>query len=221
MRPISRTLSLTRSVEETLLREVSELIKHPEKALDATRDLSTGAGSAGKLLLMSSDPQTPFKGPLSTDKRAVWSQPVPVSLLKEIAQVTGSTINDVVLAAVAGGLGRYLKSRGHKVENLNVRAVVPVNLRPIEKASELGNCFGLVFVPLPLGIEEPLDRVFEVRKRTQEIKHSPEALLTFQILRTLGITPSPAFEGVVSLFGMRATAVMTNVIGPRERLPIS
>jgi hypothetical protein len=93
-----------------------------------------------------------------------------------------------------------------------------VNLRPLEEASELGNRFGLVFVPLPIGIEDPLDRIFAVRNRTQDIKRSPEALLTFQILRMLGVTPSPLFETVVGLFGRRSTAVMTNVIGPREPL---
>jgi hypothetical protein len=74
---------------------------------------------------------------------------------------------------------------------------------------------------LPVGIAEPLDRIFEVRKRMQDIKKSPEALLTFQVLRALGVTPSPLFETVVGLFGRRATAVMTNVIGPREPLRIA
>ena len=217
-RALSPIVSFTRSVEEGVMREVKEIVSRPARALDATRDLSIGAGAAGKLLLMSSDPRTVFKGPLSDEKRAVWSQPIAVDTLKEIARVTGSKINDVVLAAVAGGLRRYLLSRQQAVDGLELRAVVPVNLRPIEQASELGNRLGLVFVPLPLGIEDPLDRIFAVRSRTQQIKRSPEALLTFQILRMLGVTPSPLFDTVVTLFGRRSTAVMTNVIGPREPL---
>jgi hypothetical protein len=55
----------------------------------------------------------------------------------------------------------------------------------------------------------------------QEIKKSPEAFLTFQILRMLGHTPSPLFEAVTTLFGMRSTAVMTNVVGPREPLKVA
>jgi WS/DGAT/MGAT family acyltransferase len=217
-RPFSPLVSFTRTVEEGVVREAKEIIARPARALDVTRDLSISAGAAGKILLMSSDPATVFKGPLSEEKRAVWSRPIPVDTLKEVARVTGSKINDVVLAAVAGGLRSYLLARGQPVAGLDLRAVVPVNLRPMEEASELGNRFGLVFVPLPIGIEDPLDRIFAVRHRTQGIKRSPEALLTFQILRMLGVTPSPLFETVVGLFGRRSTAVMTNVIGPREPL---
>ncbi len=217
-RPLSPLVSFTRSVEENVVREAKEIMGHPARALDMTRDLTVSAGAAGKLLLMSSDPVTVFKGPLSAQKRAVWSQPIPIETLKEVARVTGAKINDVVLAAVAGALRRYLVSRKEPVEGLDLRAVVPVNLRPMEQASELGNRFGLVFVPLPIGIDDSLDRIFAVRNRTQEIKRSPEALLTLQILRMLGMTPSPLFETVVGLFGRRATAVMTNVIGPKEPL---
>ncbi len=220
MRPLARGVSLTRQVEESVVHEVSEVLAHPAHALDTARDLSIDAGALRKILLMSADPETVFKGPLSEQKRAVWSKPVPIPTIKEIARVTGSTINDVVLAAVAGALRQYLLSRDQVVADINVRAVVPVNLRRIEEAWRLGNRFGLVFVPLPLGIEEPLDRIFEVRKRMQDIKKSPEALLTFQILRMLGTTPSPLFEMVVKLFGIRSTAVMTNVIGPRQPLRI-
>jgi WS/DGAT/MGAT family acyltransferase len=220
-RPLLPVLSFTRNLERSVVREVNDIVARPASALDATRDLSTSAGAVGKLALMSDDPRTILKGPLSAEKRAVWAQPVPLDTLKRIARVTGSTINDVVLAAVAGALRRYLLSREEPVAGLNLRAVVPVNLRPIEEAAELGNRFGLVFVPLPVGIAEPLDRIFEVRKRMQDIKKSPEALLTFQVLRALGVTPSPLFETVVGLFGRRATAVMTNVIGPREPLRIA
>ncbi len=218
---LSPVVSFTRNVEESVVREVKELTARPARALDMTRDLSIGAGALGKILLMSSDQRTLFKGPLSDAKRAVWSKPIPIASIKEIARVSGSKINDVVLAAVAGAMRRYLLSRDHPVAGLDLRAVVPVNLRPIEEAWEMGNRFGLVFVPLPIGIEDPLDRIFSVRSRMESIKRSPEALLTFQILRMLGVTPSPAFEGVVTLFGKRSTAVMTNVIGPREPLKIA
>ncbi len=220
-RPVAPVINWTRAVEESLLREVSDMVLHPSHALDLTQELSTGAEAVRKLLLMRFDPHTVFKGPLSPQKRAVWSQPIPIPVLKETARITGSTINDVVLAAVSGALRRYLVARQQPVAGLYLRAVVPVNLRPIEEASELGNRFGLVFLPLPLGVEEPLDRVFEVRGRMAAIKKSPEAVLTFQILRLLGRTPRPLYDGMVSLFGARATAVMTNVIGPREPLSIA
>ena len=209
----SPLVSFTRSVEETLAREVKAIIARPESALDAL-----SASTVWKIAFMRSDPHTMLKGPLSDEKRAVWSRPIPIDTLKTIARGTGSTINDVVLAAVAGGLRRYLVSHKQPVAGLEVRALAPVNLRPIEEAFELGNRFGLLFVPLPLGIADPLDRLFAVRDTTRGIKRSPERLLTFLLLRILGFTPSPLFDMVVNLFGRRCTVVMTNVAGPREPL---
>ena len=112
---LSPVVSFTRNLEEGVVREVREMVARPARALDVTRDLSVGAGALGKLLVMSSDPRTPFKGPLSSAKRAVWAKPVPIQAIKEIARVSGSKINDVVLAAVAGGMRRYLIAHGHSV----------------------------------------------------------------------------------------------------------
>lgn len=215
---LSPLVSFTRSVEERLVREVKAIIARPPSALDAMRALALGASTVWKIAFMRSDPHTMLKGPLSDEKRAVWSRPIPVDTLKAIARVTGATINDVVLAAVAGGLRRYLVLREQPVAGLELRALAPVNLRPIEEASELGNRFGLLFVPLPLSIADPLERLFAVRDTTQRIKRSPERLLTFLLLRVLGIMPSPLFEMVVNLFGRRCTVVVTNVVGPREPL---
>ena len=217
-RSLSPLISFTRLVDESLAREVKAICARPASALDALRDLALGVGAVWKLLFMRSDPRTVFKGSFSDEKRAVWSQPIPVDTLKAIARETDSTINDVVLTAVAGGLRRYLISREQQVADLELRALVPVNLRPIEEASELGNRFGLLFVPLPIRLDDPLDRLFAVRNATRQIKRSPERLLTFLLLRILGITPSPLFKMVVNLFARRCTLAMTNVAGPHDPL---
>ena len=190
---------------------VKILITRPSRAVVATRALL-------KVAFMRSAPRTMFKGPLTNDKRAIWSQPIPMGTLRAISHATGATVNDVVMAAVAGGLRQYLISRDQKVRRGHPRAIVPFNLRPIEEASELGNRFGLVFVPLPLSTDDPLERLKAVRHAMWQIKRSPERLLTFFILRMLGGMPSPFFDMVVSLFGSRSTLVITNVVGPREPL---
>ena len=215
---LSPLVSFLRSVEERIVREVKAIIARPRSALGAMRALSLGAGTVWKLMFMRSDPHTVLKGPLSDEKRAVWSRPIPIDTLKAIARETGATINDVILAAVAGGLRHYLVLREQPVAGLELRALAPVNLRSIEEASELGNRFGLLFVPLPLSIADPFDRLVAVRDTTRRIKRSPERLLTFLLLRVLGILPSPLFEMVVNLFGRRCTVVVTNVVGPREPL---
>jgi WS/DGAT/MGAT family acyltransferase len=193
------------------------VVAKPGMLMGMLSKVSSGTAAAGKLALMPSDPSTVFKGPLVAEKRAVWTRPLNLDLVKRIGRSTGSTVNDVLLAAVSGALRSYLVSRGQDVRRrLNVRAVVPVNLRPIEEAYKLGNEFGLVFLSLPLGEEEALDRIFEVRKRMNAIKNSPEAFLAFQILRAIGKAPRSVFDTVLKIFGAKATAVMTNVIGPKE-----
>jgi WS/DGAT/MGAT family acyltransferase len=160
-----------------------------------------------------------LKGPLVAEKRVAWSAPIPLADLKRAGRVTGSTVNDVMTSAMTGALRRYLQGRGDVPEDLNIRGVVPVNLRPFDEACQLGNQFGLVFLSLPVGMADPLDRLFEVRRRMNAIKDTPEALVAFQILRAMGLAPKPVFDVVLSLFGAKGTAVVTNVAGPRE--PVS
>jgi len=216
---IAAAASQAAALPVALLRQVAGVVSNPERMLQVTGQAAAGLGALGKLLLMDPDPPTALKGPLVTVKRAVWSRPLPLAEVKRIGRVTGATINDVLIAAVSGALRRYLAARGPTpAADLSIRAVVPVNLRPIEQAHLLGNQFGLVFLSLPVGLEDPLDRVFEVRRRMTAIKRSPEAYLAFQILRAIGMAPRQIFDLVVELFGRKATAVMTNVVGPRERL---
>jgi diacylglycerol O-acyltransferase len=219
---ISSAANTAVSLPWALVRQLNELVGDPDRLAQATDQMTAGAGALGKLLLMGSDPKTVVQGPLVAEKRVAWSHPIAVSELKLIGKATGSTINDILMSSLAGALRRYLLSRGERPPgDLNVRGVVPVNLRPIEKAHELGNQFGLVFLALPLGIDDSLDRLFEVRRRMHAIKNSPEAYVAFQILKGLGVAPKQIFDLIVNEFGRKATAVVTNVIGPRQPIAIA
>jgi hypothetical protein len=96
--------------------------------------------------------------------------------------------------------------------------MVPVNLRPLEAAYKLGNRFGLAPVVLPIGLENPIERVYEVRRRMGELKGSLQPLLAFGLLAVAGLLIKPAQDAMLSLFSRKTTAVMTNVPGPREKL---
>jgi WS/DGAT/MGAT family acyltransferase len=176
----------------------------------------SGAEALARLALLPPDPKTPFKGRLGVAKRAAWSEPVPVAAVKQIGQTLGGTVNDILLTAAAGALRRYLLQIGEPVEGLTIRAAVPVNLRPISRALELGNQFGLVFVPLPLGVAEPVARLLTLRDSMEEIKNSPDALVTYSLLNIVGALPPPLQFTAFELFGSKVTAVMTNVPGPRQ-----
>ena len=96
--------------------------------------------------------------------------------------------------------------------------MVPVNLRPMEEAYKLGNRFGLAPVVLPIGIENPVERVYEVRRRMSQLKGSMQPLMAFGLLSVAGLLIKPAQDAMLSLFSKKTTAVMTNVPGPREKL---
>ena len=124
------------------------------------------------------------------------------------------------MAALAGALRRHLVSDGEPPREMDVRGVVPVNLRRPEAAGRLGNRFGLVFLSLPVGIEDPLDRLFEVRRRMRALKDSPQALAVYQVLWAVGAAPRPLFDLALRIFAAKGTAVVTNVVGPRRPISI-
>jgi len=219
LRPAAKAISRTLEVTGTLMHEGTETLAHPERLLELASRGASGVDALARLILMEPDPATPFKGPLGPFKRVAWSRPIPLDEVKAAGRALGATVNDVLLSAVTGALRRYLESHGFPPAGVEFRAVVPVNLRTKEAEHELGNKFGLVFLPLPIGIENPVERLFELKERMDEIKRSPEAVVAFGLLGAIGSAPAEIEHLVVNLFGQRGTAVMTNVAGPRQ--PIS
>jgi hypothetical protein len=104
------------------------------------------------------------------------------------------------------------------VAGKDIRAMVPVNLREADKAHQLGNQFGLAPLVLPIGIDNPIERVYEVRRRMLGLKGSMQPLLAFGLLAVAGLLVKPLQDAMLGLFSKKTTAVMTNVPGPREKL---
>jgi len=135
-----------------------------------------------------------------------------------VARALGCTINDVLLSAVAGALGRYLRARGFPTEGVMLRAALPVNLRAPEDPATLGNRFGLVLLDLPIGVTHPLERLYAVRSGMQRLKGSQQAGATFVLLSALGHLPAVAETLALDMLSAKASAVISNVPGPREPL---
>ncbi|HEX6384165.1 MAG TPA: WS/DGAT domain-containing protein, partial [Anaerolineae bacterium] len=203
-----------RKVTTRLVSEGLETLVNPTHALELALQGTDSAVATSRLVLRSPDPKTIFKGPLGVAKRVTWSRPLPLAHIKAIKNVTGGTVNDVLVSVMTGALQRYLLGRGENVEGLNFRAAIPVNLRTPEEMGTLGNKFGLVFLSLPVGIADPLERLAEVRRRMNALKHSQEAIVAFGILNAIGMTPNDVQATIVKMFGAKATAVLTNVPGP-------
>ncbi len=212
------TVSTTWQKAETLVHEGMETLVHPTRLVGAARLGASATKALGKLLLIGPDRRTLFRGKCSEAKRAAWEISADLADIKAIGQRMGGTVNDILLSAITGALRRYLEEHGQHTEGVNIRAIVPVNLRPPEELDELGNRFGLVFLSLPVGIRDPLKRLVVLRHRMDEIKDSPEALVAFGILGVIGMTPNQIEDLIVAIFGMKGTAVMTNVPGPRQPL---
>ena len=84
-----------------------------------------------------------------------WDDSLALDEVKAVGKALGASINDVLLACAAGAIGKYLADKGEDPAGKEIRAMVPVNLRPLEHAWQLGNRFGLVPLVLPIGIAEP------------------------------------------------------------------
>jgi diacylglycerol O-acyltransferase / wax synthase len=198
-----------------LLKEATALVSEPGKTARA------GAGVAGELawlLLMPEDTWTRFKGKPSGNKRVAWTDPIPLPEVKAVSKALGCTINDMLLASVAGALHEYLKDKGDPTAGVEVRALVPVDMRSSHEIGDLGNKFGIVAVELPVGVDNPLDRLYEVRRRMQSVKRSMEPPVTLALFAVMGHAPHILQERLFNMLTKRATAVMTNVPGPKDPL---
>ena len=210
-------------IAETLLRPLTDVTL---KALDVLGDSPVEVAKlayqvlsdAAALALMPDDSKTRLKGQPIGRKRVAWCEPLPLDEVKAVGQALNCSINDVLLSCVAGALGEYLRAQGDDVKGQEIRAMVPVNLRPMDQAHKLGNRFGLVPLVLPIGSENPVERVYEVRRRMNALKGSTQPLLAFGVLTLAGLLIKPAQDAIMGLFGNKTTAVMTNVPGPRDKL---
>ncbi len=196
-----------------------DLAAHPQAG---TRELARAgfrvATDLAALALMDNDSPTKLKGKPVGRKIVAWGEPIPLDVVKSIGKALGASINDVLLACVAGAIGDYLRDIGDDPEGKGIRAMVPVNLRPLDEAYKLGNRFGLAPLVLPIGIGNPVERVYAVRARMRELKGSYQPVLAFGVLAVAGLLNKGGQDTLLNLFAKKATAVMTNVPGPAQLL---
>jgi len=199
-----------------LLGELPHLAAHPSVLVDAL-SLTGQTGQVAGKLLRASNPDSPLSGVPVPAKRVVWSGPRAVADVKNAGRPAGATVNDVVLTAVSAALAQYQGDRG--ADPVDLITMVPVSLRtpgePLPR--ELGNMFALVFLTLPSGVHAPLERLALAKLRMDEIKRTPEAMVTFGLINAIGRTNPDVERLLVDFFSNKAFGVTTNVIGPREQ----
>lgn len=216
--PLAEVASSAAWISETVVARYLDLLRHPSHVLEYTKLARRIAGDVLELATMPNDSSTRYKGRPGATKRVAWCEPVPLDEVKAVSRVLGCTVNDVLLACVSGALARYLVAHGDDPAGVEIRALVPVNLRHHDDDGRLGNWFGLVPLMLPLGIANPLARLYDVHRRMEALKDSYLAPLSLGLLAFAGLLPELVQREVLDFLADKATAVMTNLPGPQQPL---
>jgi WS/DGAT/MGAT family acyltransferase len=219
-KPVTDAVALGRSAAGFAVRQTLATVRQPQRLTRLARDASDDASTVGKLLFSQPDPVGTLKGDQRAAHQVAWSTPLPLADVKAAGRALGATINDVLGAAVAGALRHHLEGHGEPAEE--VKALVPYNLRPAGRPMSrgLGNRFGLVLLPLPVDVEDPVERVRLVHERMDAVKRSNEGAISFAILTAMGRTMAAVEERLIDFFTAKGTLVLTNVPGPRARISV-
>jgi WS/DGAT/MGAT family acyltransferase len=194
------------------LRSVRAALRGPKRVLDRAIGTVRAVEEMGRVVS-----RLPFNVAVGPQRRV---DLVRVSLddAKRVRRAFGVTVNDVVLAAVAGGVRRYLLERGEHVDDLSVRVMVPVSMRAEDHdARDLGNRVSAVFAALPVDEADPVRRLERVRDEMAHLKTSGEVAGTDALLSLTGWFPPTIFALASRLVRLQrfVNLVVTNVPGPQ------
>jgi WS/DGAT/MGAT family acyltransferase len=189
------------------------------------RELLGRAGSAlaglGALAWVGLDPapRSPFNLPIGPHRRFTW---VDASLadFRRVKRARDATINDVILTAVAGALGSYMRRHDFETDGLVLKALVPVSVRDADDRGVLGNRIAAMWAPLPVGVSDPAERLTVIAEAMAGVKRSGQAVGA-QALTELAGFASPTLVAQASRLQTRQrlfNLVVTNVPGPQSPL---
>ena len=163
--------------------------------------------------------ETPINRPLGPHRRFDWTE-IPLPRVKAVKDVLGGTVNDVVLATVAGALRRFFSLRRIPVDGLQIRANVPVSLRSRDERGTLGNRIALLMAELPVDEPDPGRRLERVRETMGRLKKSRQAMGA-EVLAAVSDWTSATLLSLavrVAARGRPYNLVVTNVPGPQMPL---
>jgi WS/DGAT/MGAT family acyltransferase len=161
-------------------------------------------------------PRTPFNGPLSPERGVAWVD-VDFADVRRIKSVLGGTVNDLVLALIAGGLGRYLRHHGYPTNGVELRANCPVSMRRAEERGALGNRISLLITPLYIGVRDPVERLRLQRAAMERLKEQDQAGALYALTSQGNQAPAwmQALAGQIEVPNTLYNTVCTNVPGPQ------
>ena len=190
-------------------------LQRPGHTVERVREAAEGIGEvvwAG----MNPAPDVPLNVPIGPHRRVRWLQSR-LADFKEIKNGLGGTVNDAVLAVVAGALGRWLRDRGVRTQGTELRALVPVSIRAEGERGALGNRIAAMRGPLPVYVDDPVERLRVVQQGMGELKESKQALGAEVIAGLQDFAPPTLLAQASRLnFSTRLfNLIVTNVPGPQ------
>jgi WS/DGAT/MGAT family acyltransferase len=216
VRPATAALSAARGLASAGVHEGMDTLAHPGHITELAGVAARDAGTLAKLLAAAPDTDTLLKSPLHGTRRVAWSTPFPLDRIRTAAHRAEGKINDVLVAAVTGAFRAELERHGEVPDEVHI--MVPFNLRALDEPlpRDLGNDFALILLALPVGIEDRAERLRTVKEGMDAIKDSHEGPISYGILSAIGMTPAAVEDRLIGFFTQKASAVVTNVPGPRE-----
>lgn len=203
------------TVPAEALRGIRAAIARPRRV---ARELLGDVRAVGSFTLPGarSAPASPLNVRIGPHRRFAWSEER-LDRVKAIKNALGGTVNDVMLATVAGGLGRYLRAHGHPTIDLALRAMIPVSVRADEERGALGNQVAAVWASLPVGETDPVERLALVRAEMDGLKESHQAVGARLLTELTGFAPPTVMAQAARLQARQRyfNLVVTNVPGPQ------
>jgi diacylglycerol O-acyltransferase / wax synthase len=202
-----------------LLRTGRRVIEAPTKTAARALEVGRGVASVARANLLKPAPRSLLNQAPGPHRRLA-VQRISLAEVKAIKDAFGTTVNDVVLAMVADATGRYLRSRGARTDRVWLRAMVPVATRDASGAHALGNNVVSVFVDLPMGEMDPVERLRVCHEAMAEVKSSHHAVGAGFLIGLTQFAP-PTIHAMASRAAARSRLfnfLVTNVPGPQ--LPI-
>ncbi len=205
-----------------LVADLPALATDPRAAAVRVGGLAAGAGRLAARLVPGSGARTPVAGDIGPHR--VWAHStVPFEAVRDVRRHLGGTVNDVIMAAVTGGYRAVLLAHGEDPARCSVRSLVPVSVRGREGRGVPDNQVSGLLLDLPVEVEDPVERLAEVRRRMGALKasHIDEAAVLVERLGNLAppaLVQSATRLGVASqrfLTQRSVTTVTTNVPGPQ------
>jgi WS/DGAT/MGAT family acyltransferase len=165
---------------------------------------------------MNAAPPSPFNQRIGPHRRFTWVSS-DLATFRSIKNATGGTVNDVVLAVVAGALGRYMRLHGHPTEGVVLKAMVPISVRADVERGALGNKVSAMWAPLPVGMLDPIQRLLRIRHAMYGIKDSGQAVGAQVLTGLSGFAPPTIVAQAARLQARQRffNVVVTNVPGPQ------